>query len=255
VLSLRWVGHLGSKAHRTNVLRLKEEEKRKEEEREREETRLRDEQARGKRKADEQMTDGGPKKQKLVGATSDDEDEDEPDSGSYAGVPGQSDAFPADFFSDPSRAPPPRSSSDDEDDEGEHSKPVASAAPDAAVDREWEEFQKLMIAPDKQQVSHEVYQQATIIAEPVLNAVDEGLPSQGDATQVAPETAEEDEATLRARKEQEERELIMDRLMEEEQAQEEADMVRRCRAITTFLGMHHSSCLSVHKVSKTGWRL
>ncbi|EIN04968.1 hypothetical protein PUNSTDRAFT_55277 [Punctularia strigosozonata HHB-11173 SS5] len=221
-----WEGHLGSKAHRTNVLRLKEEERKREEERAREEARLRAEQARGKRKADDETAGAGGKKAKLVDAASDDEGEDDESGSAYAGIPGQSGGFPADFFSDPSRAPPPKSLSDDEDEDADaaQQKPdVTGEQKKGPVDEEWEEFQKFVLAPDKKEVSHEAFQQATIVAEPVLNVVDAGMPTQGeDEAQVVEE--EEDEETKWKRKEQEERELIMDRLMEEEQAQEEADM-------------------------------
>ncbi|KAJ7274569.1 hypothetical protein B0H12DRAFT_1089236 [Mycena haematopus] len=193
-----WQGHLGSKLHRTTVARLKEEERLREAQRIREEE---DEHrvSNGKRKAEEQdsESDTEAKRRKVDDANS---------------------AFPTDFFSDPSRAPlPPQS--DDEDDE-----PVepSSAQPVAAsLDSEWELFQRDVVnAPDLR----ETYENATIMAEPELASdTFEGFPPQ--QTQDAPvEPNKTDSEELRRQKEREERELIMDRLLDEEQAQEEADM-------------------------------
>ncbi|KAF9024933.1 hypothetical protein BDZ89DRAFT_1017212 [Hymenopellis radicata] len=189
-----WEGHLGSKAHRTTVARLKEEE------------RIREEQkavSLGKRKAveeededeDEEMGEPEPKKAK----------------------PNAAGGFPADFFSDPTRAPPP--TMDMEDEPGDASPPDPPQNGPAALDDEWARFQSEVVnAPD----FHETYESATVFAEPVMAPeVPEGFPPQEQA-----EAVEEpvDEEELRRRKAQEERELIMDRLMDEERAQEDADM-------------------------------
>ncbi|KAG2149005.1 uncharacterized protein EDB93DRAFT_353284 [Suillus bovinus] len=203
-----WDGHLGSKAHRTNVSRAKEEE------------RVREQQqaAQGahatKRKAVEDAPgEDAVKKQKIEPTTS---------------TP-RSNTFPLDFFSDPSKALPPLS--DDSDDEelnlsivapaqesGLHT--VAVAQPE--LDQEWIKFQQIVInAPD----ANETYDRATVFAEPdLVPDVAEGFPPlQGEKD--APEVeAKLDPDEERRRKDQDEKEMIMDRLLDEERAQEEADM-------------------------------
>jgi len=196
-----WEGHLGSKLHRTTVARLKEEERLREAQRIRQEEEE-EEQARvsnGKRKAEEQdsESDTEPKRRKVDDASS---------------------AFPTDFFSDSSRAPlPPQS--EDEDDDPPPAQPVGGPA--ASLDSEWERFQRDVVnAPDLR----DTYENATIMAEPELASdMFEGFPPQ--QTEDAPvEPSKLDSEEIRRQKEQEERELIMDRLLDEEQAQEEADM-------------------------------
>ncbi|KAJ7883050.1 hypothetical protein B0H14DRAFT_3751671 [Mycena olivaceomarginata] len=130
-----------------------------------------------------------------------------------------SSAFPTDFFSDPSRAPlPPQS--DDEDDEPPPAQPIA--APATALDSEWERFQRDVVnAPDLR----EAYDNATIMVEPELASdTFEGFPPQQTEKDAPVEPNKLDSEALRRQKEQDERELIMDRLRDEEQAQEEADM-------------------------------
>ncbi|KAF7375057.1 hypothetical protein MSAN_00392000 [Mycena sanguinolenta] len=191
-----WEGHLGSKLHRTTVARLKEEERLREAQRAmqaEEESRV----SNGKRKAEEQDSDSDTEaKRRKVDDTSS--------------------AFPADFFSDPSRAPPPPPQSDDEDDEPPPAQPAA-----ASLDSEWELFQRDVVnAPDFQ----ETYQNATVMAEPELASdTPEGFPPQ-QAEDAPVEPSKTDLEELRRQREQDERELIMDRLLDEEQAQEEADM-------------------------------
>ncbi|KAI0723669.1 hypothetical protein C8Q72DRAFT_787196 [Fomitopsis betulina] len=182
-----WEGHIGSKPHRTSAARLREEEQRQAQA---------EELQRQKRKAEEEADEEAEAKRRRV-----EEDDERPVGG-----------FPADFFSDSSRAPPPPSEDEDE----EVAAPTASAG---AVDEEWERFQAAVVnAPDV----HETYERATIMAEPMLAPeVPEGFPPHAD--EAAEEEATVDEGALRRRKEQDERELIMDRLLEEERAQEEAD--------------------------------
>ncbi|KAJ7650586.1 hypothetical protein FB45DRAFT_819824 [Roridomyces roridus] len=190
-----WEGHLGSKLHRTTVARLKQEEERRREQEQEEEERRREQEVKlaGKRKAeDSDDSDTEPKRRKL-------------DNG----------GFPADFFSDPSRAPPPPPSDDEEEDV------PMPPAPTSTIDAEWERFQRDVVnAPD----NHDAYQDATIVAEPVLaSETPEGFPQQQMQTDdAAPEQPNEE--TTRRQREQDERELIMDRLLDEERAQEEADM-------------------------------
>lgn len=185
-----WEGHLGSKNHRTIVLRLKEEE------RVRQEQKLRDEQeerARGKRKAESE------------------EEFEEEDSQKKARLTGPQSGFPADFFSDGRVLE--RYEDEDGDDE-----PMIEVKPKSAVDLEWEQFQKEVVnAADHQ----ETFASATVMAEPELFSQTEGLPAQDQVSEPSKKLTEEEE---RQKKGLEERELIMDRLLEEERAQEEADM-------------------------------
>jgi zinc finger protein 830 len=209
-----WEGHLGSKAHRTNVARLKEEKAR-------EEQRLREQEQveRGKRKAEDESPDSS----------------DETDDGEIqtkrrrtdTGKPrAKSTEFPTDFFSDPYRAQlPPQSDEEEEEEEPADyaSKPPPLATPPSAVDLEYERFQReLLNGPDFQ----ETYERATVIAEPdLVPESTEGLPVQeGDGAQESKLAQKQSEEVTRKQKEQDERELIMDRLLEEERAQEEADM-------------------------------
>ncbi|KAJ7158932.1 hypothetical protein C8R46DRAFT_405088 [Mycena filopes] len=193
-----WSGHLQSKLHRTTVARLKEEERLREADRIREQEEEQQARVSGKRKAEEpdSESDTEPKRRKV---------DDGP----------ASSAFPTDFFSDPSRAPLPPPS-DDEDDE--HNPVVA---PDPSIDAEWERFQRDVVnAPD----SRDAYENATIMAEPELASdTFEGFPpKETDGAPAEPDKMDLEQA--RRKKEQDERELIMDRLLDEEQAQEEADM-------------------------------
>ncbi|KAG7450985.1 uncharacterized protein BT62DRAFT_926642 [Guyanagaster necrorhizus] len=203
-----WEGHLGSKSHRTTVARLKEEERKKEEE---EELRLKEEEEKnklslGKRKsADEDMDvadEPAAKKSKPSTAPQ---------------------GFPADFFSDPSLAPAPTAYEDASDDGDQPEKPPAAAPqnPPSGLDEEWERFQRDVInAPEYR----ETYENATVFAEPVMvSETPEGFPAKETEAEVADPTPM-DEEQRRKQKEQDERELIMDRLLDEEQAQEEADM-------------------------------
>ncbi|EPS93609.1 hypothetical protein FOMPIDRAFT_1135842 [Fomitopsis schrenkii] len=200
-----WEGHIGSKPHRTSAVRLREEEQRRAQE---------EELQRQKRKASEEQSDEeGEAKRRRV---EDNDDDDEPPAASAHG------GFPADFFSDSSRAPPPPSEDEDDEDAdapGSGAPATTAGAPaKSAIDEEWARFEAAVVnAPD----AHETYERATIMAEPVLAPeVPEGFPPQAadgeDAVVV-------DEGELRRRKEQDDRELIMDRLLEEERAQEEAD--------------------------------
>jgi zinc finger protein 830 len=132
---------------------------------------------------------------------------------------------------------------------------AAAAAPKSQFDMEWDAFERDMQKslsnqqPQPQQRSssrpaaggnesadpQETYAHATIAAEPELVSRFEGLPVDGDATAQEGTTepgrtgaVEEggrkvpEEELERRRKERDERELIMDRMMEEERAQEDA---------------------------------
>ncbi|KIM39707.1 hypothetical protein M413DRAFT_52544, partial [Hebeloma cylindrosporum] len=117
-----WEGHLGSKSHRTNVARLREEEQRQriaEEEP--------DSESAGKRKAPaaEAQSSQIEKKRKV--------EETSP----------RNQSFPQDFFSDPSRAPILLSEgeSDEEMEEGAPAVPTQHHPPSNEVDLEYQRFQ------------------------------------------------------------------------------------------------------------------
>ncbi len=223
-----WEGHLGSKVHRMNVARIKEEERLREEARAKEEEEEERQRSVAAAAATSNESSGHSTKRKAV----DDDDEDS-DATSAASKKPKMEAtksgFPADFFSDPSRAPVlgKGDESGDEDEEMHEEEPAAAAAapaqPPSAIDLEYERFQKeLLQEPD----SRETYERATVVAEPELAPeIPEGFPAPaGEAGTAAEGQSEQTEEEKREQKDVEEKELIMDRLMEEERAQEEADM-------------------------------
>ena len=245
-----WEGHLGSKAHRVAVSKRKAEEEREDEDGDGEE----DQMATATRKK-RQRTEESEIAPGIDGPSS--------DAPHSTGT-----GFPADFFSDPSRAPPRTSTGgqdddddDDADDDGHNqdakAKTAAAPAPPAPksqFDMEWDAFERdmqqqrssrpaggnesaaLAAAAAAAMDPQEMYARATIAAEPELVSRMEGLPVDSGAT--AQEGTTEQGGTLgaveeggrkvpeeeleRRRKERDERELIMDRLVEEERAQEDA---------------------------------
>ncbi|KAG6828678.1 hypothetical protein H0H92_007093 [Tricholoma furcatifolium] len=232
-----WEGHIGSKAHRTSVARLREEEKRQQEQAEREAEAHAaaeavkqgpTETSNGKRKAT------GDHDNSEAGLDMEVDPNDNESSAKRRRVGPAPGGFPADFFSDPSRAPIPLSTdSDDEEDIPveapiQNGAPTPAAAAPTAIDLEYEAFQREMLDPSATRSDdRETYERATVMAEPQLIEIDEtpgGFPAQDQ--QMDPEAEKQkqtEEELTRRRKEQEERELIMDRLLDEERAQEEAD--------------------------------
>ncbi|PPQ75668.1 hypothetical protein CVT24_001932 [Panaeolus cyanescens] len=224
-----WEGHLGSKVHRTNLARLREEEKLEKERLQREQQE--EESHKRKRSAlvdhdvsedDEMDTDESRESKKRR------PDSDKPTSSSAPSAGG----FPQDFFSDPSRKPELLSPDSDEENEDENTmsvdppKPDAAAKPTSEVDLEYERFQRELLqqsASSEEKV--EAFERATVFAEPQLTTeVEAGFPAK-DAEQatVDPANTIPPEEEIRQKREQEERELIMDRLLDEERAQEDAD--------------------------------
>jgi len=215
-----WDGHVASKAHRVNVMKMKEEQtcetsqpgeaehvlsgtpKRKAVEEEEEETIV--------------THDKTLKKQRLEESTASEKSQ-------------LNSGFPTNFFSDPSRAPP--TTSDDSDNEQDLPPVITTTAAPAVttnndpLDLEWAQFQQAMLSTSQMQngSQREAYEMATVVAEPQINDTMEGLPSQYQKPEDASTQQPPDEEQLWKLKEQEERELIMDRLLEEERAQEEAD--------------------------------
>jgi zinc finger protein 830 len=220
-----WEGHLGSKAHRTNVARIKEEE------------RLRDE-ARAKEEAEEHQRaveeQSGHKRKATAVDNDNTKDDDDSDSTSTSKKPKIDAGFPADFFSDPTRAPVLNEPDSDDDENAAQQKQQPAQLP-SAIDLEYERFQKelLLQAQTSELDARETYDRATVVAEPVITSeVPEGFPEpqegaggakaqEGEGTEIEVEPTEEEK---RQQKEVEEKELIMDRLLDEERAQEEADM-------------------------------
>jgi len=206
----QWEGHIGSKAHRVKFA----EEKKRESERaapQHEQSPI----VRGKRKADPGAEQSG-----------EDEDHKKRRMGDVE-KPNAIGAFPADFFSDPSRAPPPALADEDGDEDVADSKPPPPQSA-SEIDAEYAAFQ-LSLSPSTSSTrtrDPETYQNATVFAEPVLASSDpEGFPARAAAeSDDIEEVKEESEEDKRRRNEREDRELIMDRLMDEERAQEEADM-------------------------------
>lgn len=200
-----WEGHLGSKGHRTSVARLREQERMTEEasQRKNKEAEIQSAALLGKRKspADQDMDE--------------DADMEAPEhKKSRQDVAPQ---HPSNFFSDPSRTLPEIEMPGEEGNRGE----APDSQPVYEGDAEWARFQREVVyAPDYM----ETYQNATVAAGPVIAPeVPEGFPSQPDESAPNPDELL-DKGQTRQQKEREERELIMDRLLEEERAQEEADM-------------------------------
>jgi len=137
-------------------------------------------------------------------------------------LPPRNQSFPQDFFSDPSRAPIALfdDESDEEVEDSAPTLPIQPPPPSNEVDLEYERFQLELKSTDPS----ETYNLATIVAEPVLASTDiPGFPT--NASEVAPpQNADLTVQQLRSKREQEDRELIMDRLLEEERAQEDADI-------------------------------
>jgi len=187
-----WEGHLGSKLHRTNITRLKEEKTRGNQEKTEEQSLL------GKRKAEtnesNKQTD---KKRRMDGTDAVHE-------------------LPNDFFSDPSHVPViPKIPSDESDEDTNDINTAQTNAPLTSVlDLEYELFQRgFLEGTDRSQT----YDQATIVAD----AVPASPHIPGFPTSTAVFAQNEDKKDTR---DYDERELIMDRLLEEERAQEDADM-------------------------------
>ena len=128
--------------------------------------------------------------------------------------------LPSGFFSDPTRSL--AVDEDDEEDNEEQSEQPSAKPATSAVDEEYLAFQReFMDGPSEQ----EVYRNATTVAEPEMaSEVPDGFPPHQTDDAPVEEEPVLDEAEIQRRKEAEERELIMDRLLDEERAQEDADM-------------------------------
>jgi zinc finger protein 830 len=255
-----WEGHLGSKAHRVAVANLKANAGKEEGARVTNTTaavskRKVQEEDGGEGAGGEE---GQTKRQRTVEreiAPPDGAD----DADAHADA---SHSFPVDFFSDPARALARTSADDGDDDDDDAmdqdgdgnaktTAPAPEPEPKSQFDAEWAAFEREMQRRPAGGGAEETttktttktktkgttsYAHATIAAEPELVPRFEGLPVSDDGA--AQETAGgvvgvgvegeagarkgAGEAEERRRKERDERELIMDRLVEEERAQEDA---------------------------------
>lgn len=203
--SSAWEGHVGSKAHRLNAAKHREAERA---------ARLRAQAVQAAQDADAEPVHGKRR------AADDEMDTDDvlPEKKRRIEQAASARGLPTDFFSDRALAPADDGGEEDEEEE----LPAANKNPPAEVDLEWQQFQEAVLNPPDER---DAYERATVFAEPEL-APDgpEGFPpglqgGEGDVEQPAEET----EGAKRRRREIEDRELIMDRLLEEERVQEEAD--------------------------------
>jgi zinc finger protein 830 len=189
-----WEGHLGSKLHRTNTTRLKEEKTRGIQENTEEQSLL------GKRKAKMDESDEQTDKKRRMAE------------GHGRSTPVHE--LPNDFFSDPSHVPviPEFPSDESNDDANDINLAETTAHSTSVLDLEYDLFQRGFLADRSQ-----TYDRATIFAEPVPSSPHiPGFPA-------SPAVLAQNEGEKDTR-DYEERELIMDRLLEEERAQEDADM-------------------------------
>jgi len=187
-----WEGHLGSKLHRTNTTRLKEVKTRGIQENTDEQS------VRGKRKAEMDESDKQTDKKRRM-----------------AEGHGRSNPvheLPNDFFSDPSHVPVISEFPSDESNDNVINLAETTAHSTSVLDQEYDLFQRGFLTDHSQ-----TYDRATIVAEPVpASPYNPEFPASTDV--LAQNEGE------KGTKDYEERELIMDRLLEEERAQEDADM-------------------------------
>ncbi|ETW82947.1 hypothetical protein HETIRDRAFT_450666 [Heterobasidion irregulare TC 32-1] len=233
-----WEGHIGSKAHRVNAVRAREEAAKKRRMEEEEASAAKKRRVAEEREEEEEEEEGDEEE----GGRQERREEEE-EGGEEGAKPG---GFPADFFSDPTRAPPVRDADEDEimedtqaagGDSASAPPPPATTTPaeaGTALDAEWAAFERTVLAAPAAEVTDDdrraAFARATVFAEPAPAAPNEGMPAQSGAadgtaaaTAAASEAKEETQEERRQRIEREERELIMDRMVEEERAQEEAD--------------------------------
>lgn len=148
--------------------------------------------------------------------------------------------FPADFFSDPSRMPPP-TAGDQEGGEDDPDSNTQKARSSTTIDAEFEAFERALNKTRPPPTAmQDIYSRATVAAEPELldietlqadgfppDATPEGAASKSEVSRPVGgepgEPEEETEAQKAKRKQQDEKELIMDRILDEERAQEAAE--------------------------------
>ena len=188
-----WEGHLGSKLHRTNTTSFKEAKTREIRENTEEQS------LSGKRKAEMDESDKQTDKRRRMAE------------GHGCSTPVHE---PNGFFSDPSHVPViPEFPTDESNDDANDINPAETTAHSTSVlDLEYNLFQRGFLTDHSQ-----TYDRATIVAEPV--PASPHIPGFPASTAVLAQNEGEKDT-----RDYEERELIMDRLLEEERAQEDADM-------------------------------
>lgn len=214
-----WQGHLGSKAHRVNAARMRGDGVGKQQEQPQDLTGEETSQGPKRRATDElkravEPNEASQKRRK----TSPEVDI----------ATAKASAFlPADFFSDLSHVPIPLPAALHDREKPMLPGRVMRPSPvDPVLDEEWIRFQNdVLNAPDRR----EAYEHATVVSEPqLISDLTEGYPKRSRSDELQAQQSEADlqmdEEASRQTKEREERELILDRLDEEERAQEEADM-------------------------------
>ena len=220
-----WEGHLGSKAHRTAVARVRQAEL--------------EAAAAAASLEDKESTPTPPPSGPQGGATvkrkaSVSEHDADAKKRRTASPPSKAGGFPADFFSDPTRQIPVADDEDEDEEDGDgdamavDSNQARSSGAKSAVDEEYERFQRELLmmqeAAPPVVAKQELYARATIAGEEELFTEEQQSGFQGlvggeeEATTTKPEEETEEQ------KRQRDHELIMDRLMEEERLQEDADM-------------------------------
>ena len=269
-----WAGHLGSKAHRTNAGRAKEAQERESEKMRLEKGKRKalvghdDDEDEEEEVQNEHLVSDNDwpwsrrrnvlmryrQDAKAHGSKRQRTEEEQRPSSAFA---------PNSFFSDPKRALPAREN--DDDDKDESPAPKATTTSTSQLDMEWAQFERDLLArptaTSEQAMSRqEIYDRATVAGEEVVvSTADDGFPShlrRGENAssipgigqsgrrpgavidgEVVTELPPEDETPgqARIRKENEERELIMDRIMDEERAQEDAD--ERVRSLKARLAL------------------
>lgn len=189
-----WEGHLGSKFHRKNSTLLKEAKAREIQEN------TGDQSIPGKRKVEMDESDKQTEKKRRMDQCH--------------GHSNPVHELPNDFFSDQSHVPviPEFPSDESNDDANDINLPETIALSTSVLDLEYDLFQRGFLIDHSQ-----TYDRATIVAEPSpASPYIPGFPA--SSAVLAQNKGEKDT------RDYEERELIMDRLLEEERAQEDADM-------------------------------
>lgn len=180
-----WEGHLGSKAHRTSVARVREEE----------------------------QTGELNQRERLLKRQTPDTEDASGISSKKRKLEESAHALPADFFSRPRDASPSDAEMENENVQAE---PIGGAS--AELELEYKRFQReLLTLPDPL----EAYQSATVVAEAQLVPEDSqrGFPAEVVAEEVLTVNKQDER-----KRDEDEREMILDRLLDEERAQEDADM-------------------------------
>ncbi|KAI6104790.1 hypothetical protein EDD17DRAFT_81517 [Pisolithus thermaeus] len=216
-----WQGHLGSKAHRANAARMRGDGIGKQQEQSQD---LAGEESQGAKRA---AADELERAVELNGASQKRQKTSSEVDIATAKASAFLEDLPADFFSDASYVPSPFPAAPYDREKAMRLSHVKPTSPlDPGLDEEWIRFQNDVLNPPDRR---EAYEHATVVSEPqLISDLTEGFPKRSQSEEIQTQQSEaafpSDEEASNQRKEREERELILDRLVEEERAQEEADM-------------------------------